>query len=289
LAQAVVRHVAERRIEIPLHASCEVVLGMGMRADVDDHRLLVGSPALMRREGVAVPKVAATWVRRLQRQSRTALCIAVDAALIGVIGVADAVRPESAAVIDRLRTLGIRRVVMLTGDTQRNAATVAGLLGIEEYRARTMPEDKLAVVAELQACGHRVVMIGDGTNDAPALAAADLSIAMGAAASDVAIETADITVAAGDLQAVVDTIDLSRATLRVIRQNYALAIGVNTLGLLAGAGGGLNPVLAAVLHNASSVAVVANSARLVGHRPDHPTPSGPTRGVPLPAADPQQT
>jgi cation-transporting P-type ATPase C len=284
LAQAVVRHTAERRIEIPLHASCEVVLGMGMRADVDGRRLLVGSPALMRREGVPMPEAAADWVRRLRRQSRTALCIAVQDELIGVIGVADAVRAESAAVIAQLRTLGIRRVVMLTGDAQRNAATVAELLGIEEYRARTMPEDKLAVIRDLQAQGHRVAMIGDGTNDAPALAAADLSMAMGATASDVAIETADITLATADLQAVADTIALSRHTLRVIRQNYALAIGVNTIGLLTGAGGRLNPVLAAVLHNASSVAVVANSARLVGHRPQPRAPGEPTPPAPIPVA-----
>jgi cation-transporting P-type ATPase C len=110
-------------------------------------------------------------------------------------------------------------------------------------------------------------------------------MAMGAAASDVAIEAADITLAGGDLQAVADTIALSRRTLRVIRQNYALAIGVNTLGLLAGAGGGLNPVLAAVLHNASSVAVVANSARLVGYRPQLPEAEGPLHPVPIRTAD----
>jgi cation-transporting P-type ATPase C len=289
LAQAVVRHTAERRIEIPLHASCEVVLGMGMRADLDGRRILVGNPTLMRREGVAVPTAAGRWVRRLGKESKTALCIGVDEELIGVIGIADAVRAESAEVIARLRGLGIGRVVMLTGDAPANAAAVAEVLGIVDYRAQALPEDKLNVVRDLQSRGHRVVMVGDGTNDAPALAAADLSMALGAAASDVAIEAADITLAGNDLQAVVDTIALSRRTLRVIRQNYALAIGVNTIGLLAGAGGGLNPVLAAVLHNASSVAVVTNSARLVHYRPPGPTGARPelvAQPVPLHTTNP---
>jgi cation-transporting P-type ATPase C len=270
LAQAVVRHTAERRIEIPLHERCEVLLGLGMRADVAGRRILVGSPVLMRRHGIAVPVGAGRWVRRLRAQSKTALCIGVDEELIGVIGVADAVRAESATVIAQLRALGLERVVMLTGDAPANASAVARLLGVDDYRAQTMPEDKLTVIRDLQAAGFRVMMVGDGTNDAPALAAADLSMALGATASDVAIEAADITLASDDLQAVADTVALSRRTLRVIRQNYALAIGVNALGLLAGAGGSLNPVLAAILHNASSVAVVGNSARLVNYRPPGP-------------------
>jgi cation-transporting P-type ATPase C len=206
----------------------------------------------------------------LRAQSKTALCIGVDEELIGVIGVADAVRAESATVIAQLRALGLERVVMLTDDAPANASAVARLLGVDDYRAQTMPEDKLTVIRDLQAAGFRVMMVGDGTNDAPALAAADLSMALGATASDVAIEAADITLASDDLHAVADTVALSRRTLRVIRQNYALAIGVNALGLLAGAGGSLNPVLAAILHNASSVAVVGNSARLVNYRPPGP-------------------
>jgi cation-transporting P-type ATPase C len=285
LAQAVVRHTAERRIEIPLHTECEVLLGLGMRADLQGNRLLIGSPALMDQQGVAVPATAADWVVRLRLEAKTVLCVAHNDELVGVLGVADAIRPESAAVVAALRELGVRRVVMLTGDSAATARDVAARLGIAEYIANAMPEDKLEVVRNLQAAGHVVAMVGDGTNDAPALACADISIAMGAQASEVAIEAADITLTAADLAAVLAVIRLSRYTLRVIHQNYALAIGVNVLGLLAGAGGSLSPVLAAFLHNASSVAVVANSARLIGYEPDTPLDRLPLRAVPV--ADPR--
>jgi cation-transporting P-type ATPase C len=156
---------------------------------------------------------------------------------------------------------------MLTGDTRETADAVAAQLGVDDWQARVLPEDKLEVVRELQRRGYVVAVVGDGTNDAPALAAADIGIAMGLTATDVAVETADVALAGSHLPHVVGVIDLGRRTLRVVRQNYALAIGVNTLGLLAGTFGTLNPVLAAVLHNASSVAVVLNSSRLIRYQP----------------------
>jgi manganese/zinc-transporting P-type ATPase C len=155
---------------------------------------------------------------------------------------------------------------MLTGDNPDRAQSVAERLGLREFWADALPEEKLAVVRRLQAEGHVVAMVGDGTNDGPALALADLGIAMGASGSDVALETADIALASDDLRQVASLIRLGRHTLSVVRQNYALAIGVNVIGLVAGALGSLNPVLAAILHNASSVAVVMNSARLIGYR-----------------------
>jgi manganese/zinc-transporting P-type ATPase C len=157
--------------------------------------------------------------------------------------------------------------VMLTGDTHEAATAIADLIGVDDWQARVLPEDKLEAVRALQAQGHVVAVVGDGTNDAPALAAADVGIAMGLTATDVAVETADVALAGSHLPHVVGVIDLGRRTLGVVRQNYALAIGVNTLGLLAGTFGTLNPVLAAVLHNASSVAVVLNSSRLIRHDP----------------------
>ena len=269
LAQAVVRHTAERHIEIPLHEQCEVVLGMGMRADLQGNRLLVGSPSLMRQYGVALTPEAEIWVHRLRGEGATVVCLAHNEDLVGILGIADAIRPEAATVLAKLQVLGVERIVMITGDAEETATSVAEHLGIAEYHAQALPETKLAVVRRLQGQGYAVAMVGDGTNDAPALALADISIAMGAHGSHVAIETADITLAGTDLSNVATVVQLSRRTLQVVRQNYGLAIGVNVLGLLAGAGGGLSPVLAAVLHNASSVAVVLNSSRLVGYDP-HP-------------------
>jgi cation-transporting P-type ATPase C len=267
LAEAVIRHTEERHIEIPLHEECEVVLGMGMRADLQGNRLLVGSPALLQQHGLIIHDEARSWLERLREEASTTVCLAYNEDLIGILGVADAIRPEAPAVLARLRELGVERIVMLTGDAPEIAHAVADHLGIEEYHAEALPEDKLAVIRDLQAQGHAVAMVGDGTNDAPALALADISVAMGANGSHVAIETADITIAGSGLTPVPAVVLLSRRTLQVVRQNYALSIGVNILGLLAGAGGGLSPVLAAMLHNASSIAVVLNSSRLLRYEP----------------------
>lgn len=262
LAQALVRHAEESHVEIPVHEECEVLIGMGMRADLAGNQILVGSPSLMSAWDVDLDAAASEWIDRLHADGSTVVCLAVNGDLQGLIGITDEIRPEAPAVLDRLRRFGVERVVMLTGDHPEPAARVAKTLGIDEIRAEAMPEDKLSVVEALRAEGYVVAVVGDGTNDAPALAAADIGIAMGLAGTDVAVETADVALAASHLPEVAGVVELGRDTLKVVRQNYGLSIGVNTIGLVAGALGRLNPLLAAVLHNASSVAVVANSARL---------------------------
>lgn len=276
LAQAVIRSTEERRIEIPSHEECEVLLGQGMRVHSDGRVLLIGSRDLLRRQRVLISREAHGWVRRLQRATETPLLLAVDGKLIGLVSLRDSVRPESRGVLNALRADGVRRMVLLTGDNPDTAAAVAAELGIEEFRAQVMPEDKQDVVKQLQAEGYVVAVVGDGTNDAPALAIADIGIAMGVSGTDVAVETADVALAADDLRALLDLRELSRRTVAAIRQNYGMSIAVNTAGLLVSAGGALSPVLAAILHNASSVAVVANSSRLIRYRVT--SPSGHDRG-----------
>ncbi|HTZ14909.1 MAG TPA: manganese-exporting P-type ATPase CtpC [Mycobacterium sp.] len=266
LAEAVIRSTEERRIIIPPHEECEVLVGLGMRTWADGRTLLLGSPSLLRAESVSVSKKAAEWVDKLRRQAETPLLLAVDGKLVGLISLRDEVRPEAPEVLKRLRSNGIRRVVMLTGDHPDIATVVAGELGIDEWRAEVLPEDKLEVVRQLQDEGHIVGMVGDGINDAPALAAANIGIAMGLAGTDVAVETADVALANDDLNRLLDVGDLGARAVEVIRQNYGMSIAVNAAGLLIGAGGALSPVLAAILHNASSVAVVANSSRLIRYR-----------------------
>ncbi|MGF2953214.1 manganese-exporting P-type ATPase CtpC, partial [Mycobacterium sp. THU-M116] len=199
LAEAVIRSTAERRISIPPHEECEVLVGLGMRTRADGRTLLLGSPSLLRAEKVRVSKKATEWVNRLRRQAETPLLLAVDGTLVGLVSLRDEVRPEAAEVLTKLRANGVRRVVMLTGDHPDIAEVVAGELGIDEWRAEVMPEDKLEVVRALQAEGFVVSMVGDGVNDAPALAAADIGIAMGLAGTDVAVETADVALANDDL------------------------------------------------------------------------------------------
>jgi manganese/zinc-transporting P-type ATPase C len=268
LAEAVIRSTEERHISIPPHEECEVLVGLGMRTWADGRTLLLGSPSLLRAEKVKVPKKASEWVAKLRSQAETPLLLAVDGTLVGLISLRDEVRPEAAAVLTKLRANGIRRIVMLTGDHPDIAEVVAGELGIDEWRAEVMPEDKLEVVRNLQAEGYVVGMVGDGINDAPALAAADIGIAMGLAGTDVAVETADVALANDDLHRLLDVRDLGARAVDVIRENYGMSIAVNAAGLLIGAGGALSPVLAAILHNASSVAVVTNSSRLIRYRLD---------------------
>jgi cation-transporting P-type ATPase C len=268
LAEAVIRSTEERHISIPPHEECEVLVGMGMRTWADGRTLLLGSPSLLQGEKVKVSKKAKEWVDKLRGQAETPLLLAVDGTLVGLISLRDEVRPEAADVLTKLRANGIRRVVMLTGDHPDIARQVAGELAIDEWRAEVMPEDKLAVVRELQGEGYIVGMVGDGINDAPALAAADIGIAMGLAGTDVAVETADVALANDDLHRLLDVRDLGARAVEVIRENYGMSIAVNAAGLIIGAAGALSPVLAAILHNASSVAVVANSSRLIRYRLD---------------------
>jgi manganese-transporting P-type ATPase C len=268
LAEAVIRSTEERRITIPPHEECEVLVGLGMRIWADGRTLLLGSPSLLRAEDVAVSQEAADWVEKLRRQAETPLLLAVDGTLVGLISLRDEIRTEAPEVLTKLRANGIRRIVMLTGDHPEIAKVVAGELGIDEWRAEVLPEDKLEVVRKLQDEGYIVGMVGDGINDAPALAAANIGIAMGLAGTDVAVETADVALANDDLRRLLDVGDLGARAVEVIRENYGMSIAVNAAGLLIGAGGALSPVLAAILHNASSVAVVANSSRLIRYRLD---------------------
>jgi cation-transporting P-type ATPase C len=268
LAEAVIRSTEERRITIPPHEECEVLVGLGMRTWADGRTLLLGSPSLLRAENVTVSQEAGDWVDKLRRQAETPLLLAVDGTLVGLISLRDEIRPEAPDVLNKLRANGIRRVVMLTGDHPEIAKVVADDLGIDEWRAEVLPEDKLEVVRKLQDEGYIVGMVGDGINDAPALAAANIGIAMGLAGTDVAVETADVALANDDLRRLLDVRDLGARAVDVIQQNYGMSIAVNAAGLLIGAGGALSPVLAAILHNASSVAVVANSSRLIRYRLD---------------------
>jgi len=209
-------------------------------------------------------------VEEFQRGGDTAICVAVNDKAIGLVGVADKLRPEALAAMQALRASGIRRLLMLTGDSAENAAAVARHLGIEEVRAELLPEDKYALIRQLRDEGARVAMVGDGINDAPALALANVGIALNTAGSDVAVEAADIALASNNLLGVVDVLSLGRRTLQVIQQNYGVSVVVNSGGVAIGALGLLNPVMAALMHNLSTQIVVLNSCRLLNFQPALP-------------------
>jgi Cu+-exporting ATPase len=234
-------------------ANFKSIPGQGVEAEIDGRKLQLGSPDWL---GLAAdPAVVA-----LQQAGKTVMVLAEGAEVLALFGVADALRPTSKAAVRRLRERGIR-VVMLTGDNAATAAAIAAEAGIDEFRAGILPGDKAAAVNELKAGGGLVAMVGDGINDAPALAAADVSFAIGAG-SDAAVEAADLTLIRSDLSGVGDAIALSTATLGKIRQNLFFAFIYNVLGIPLAAMGLLNPVVAGAAMALSSVSVVSNSLLL---------------------------
>jgi Cu+-exporting ATPase len=259
VGRAIVREAERRTVGRADAESFASRPGLGVVASAGGRRIVVGSALLLREEGVD-PSPFVTHAETWSGRGATAVLIGVNGACVGVIAVADALRPTSRAAVERLKTLGLQPV-MLTGDAGGAARAVASAAGIDEVLFRLSPEDKIASVKEYQRSGDRVLMVGDGVNDAPALAQADVSVAMGSG-TDVAMEAADITLMRPDLMALVDAIRLSRQMVRTIRQNFFWAFAYNVVGIPLAAFGLLNPVLAAAAMAFSSVSVVSNSLRL---------------------------
>ena len=227
---------------------------------MEGHALIVGRPALLADWALHLPPALDAVRRAAEARGQTAIAAGWDGQATAVFVVADTVKPTSAEAVAALKALGLRPV-LLTGDNETTARAVGAEVGIDEVIAEVLPAEKAEVVRRLQAEGRVVAMIGDGINDAPALAQADLGLAIGTG-TDVAIEASDLTLVSGDLRAAADAIRLSRATLRTIKQNLAWAFGYNVAALPLAAAGLLNPLLAGLAMALSSVSVVANALRL---------------------------
>lgn len=266
LARAVVAGAEARGIKAAAVTNFESITGQGVRGQADGHALALGNAALMQANGATVEQIH-DEADQLRRQGRTVIFLSVDGKLAGAIAVGDPVKETTPAALKALKADGLR-LVMLTGDNRATAQAVAANLPIDEVIAEVQPKDKADVIARLQAQGRHVAMAGDGINDAPALAKADVGIAMGTG-TDIAMESAQVTLVKGDLRGIVRARQLSRATVRNIRQNLLFAFGYNTLGIPVAAGvlypvlgWLLSPLIAALAMSLSSVSVIGNALRL---------------------------
>jgi Cu+-exporting ATPase len=276
LAEAILAKAKEKSVQLERVSGFEALNGKGVQGELDGKPIRLGNRRWLEDQGVALGDLADS-ARSITEEAGTPLFLALGTEALGVIGVADAIKPDSRAAIQRLHKAGIK-VMMVTGDVDATAKAIAKKAGIYDYRAEVLPEDKAEVVSEMRGKGYKVAMVGDGINDAPALAAADVGFAIGTG-TDVAIESAGITLMRGSLHGVPDAIEISRATVKNIHQNLFGAFVYNTMGIPVAAGllypvwGILmSPILAGAAMSLSSVTVVSNANRLrlfrTSHRPE---------------------
>jgi cation-transporting P-type ATPase C len=262
VALAIQREAERRGISAIRHDVCEYILGKGVRSIIRGDEVLVGSHKLMAQFRIQ-PDAVDRHLQEVKNQGLTQIFIARNEELLGVIGFANQERPGLRPLLERLRDRGIEKTAMITGDSKYTALEMAGRLAFDECRYSVLPEEKAQIVAGIKAEGHRVLMVGDGINDALALAEADIGVAMGAGGSEVAVEAADIALVRDDLGGLVYVRCLSRETMRVVHQNFWIATGSNIAGVALGALGLLSPVMAGLVHITHTLGILANSSRLL--------------------------
>jgi Cd2+/Zn2+-exporting ATPase len=264
LGKAITTKAKEWSLSIPDADQFTVVPGLGVIATTDGREVVVGNQELLKQYKVNVPESLDDNIYHLEEEGLAALSVASNGLLVGLIGVADVVRDEMSQAIQQFKDSGLKKIVMLTGDSPEVARRIASGIGIDEWQARLLPQQKVEIIKKMQLEGYKVAMVGDGINDAPALAQADLGIAMGVIGTDVAMDTANIVLMTDNALKASEAINLSRKVLRIIKQNLVFAIFFNLIGIALASLGDLNPIGAAIFHNVGSVAVVVNSARLAG-------------------------
>jgi Cu+-exporting ATPase len=261
LAKAIVEGITARGVTLTQPESLTAIPGHGIQAMVDGQEILIGNTRLFEQYHVpTAPLTQQNIQESWENAGKTVMLIAMSKQYVGMVAVADTIKATSKSAINKLKKMGLE-VVMITGDNRRSAQAIAAEVGIDHVLAEVLPKEKAAVVKKLQVQGKLVAMVGDGINDAPALATADVGIAIGTGA-DIAIETADVTIMRGDLNSIVDAIAISRKTMTNIKQNLFFALGYNSLGIPIAAAGLLAPWIAGAAMALSSVSVVFNALRL---------------------------
>ena len=266
LATAIMSEIKDRGIEIPKHNKIKTVVSRGVETKVGKGKeaktIRVGSKKYMLENNIDL-KLATEAERGIISRSEIGLYVAQDEKIIGLIGVSDPPRENIKKAINRLRNYGVDDIVLLTGDLRQQAETIASRMSIDRYESELLPEDKAKNILKFQSKGSNVIMIGDGVNDAPALSYANVGVALGSTRTDVAMEAADITITQDNPLLVPGVIGLSKSTVKTIKENFAMVIGLNTFALVLGATGILAPIYASVLHNSTTILVVINSLKLL--------------------------
>ncbi|NLC06994.1 MAG: cadmium-translocating P-type ATPase [Syntrophomonadaceae bacterium] len=263
LGEAIVNYAKEQGISFPSVTRFEAVLGKGAQGEVYGRKYFIGKVGFFQERGISLDKAEAA-IYQLQQEGKTAMVLGDEEKILGLIAVADGLKNTSRAAIEQLKKTGLKKVVMLTGDNERTARAIASNLGVDEVKADLLPKDKAVAIKKLMAEHAKVAMVGDGVNDAPALASATVGIAMGAAGTDTALETADIALMTDDLSKLPYTINLSRRTQRIIKQNIVLSLAIKGVILLLVIPGWLTLWLAIVGDMGSSLLVTLNGMRLLG-------------------------
>ena len=266
LATAIMSEIKDRGIEIPKHNKIKTVVSRGVETKVGKGKeaktIRVGSKKYMLENNIDLT-LATEAERGIISRSEIGLYVAQDEKIIGLIGVSDPPRENIKKAINRLRNYGVDDIVLLTGDLRQQAETIASRMSIDRYESELLPEDKAKNILKFQSKGSNVIMIGDGVNDAPALSYANVGVALGSTRTDVAMEAADITITQDNPLLVPGVIGLSKNTVKTIKENFAMVIGLNTFALVLGATGILAPIYASVLHNSTTILVVLNSLKLL--------------------------
>lgn len=264
LGQTIVKEAKSRKLVLTNEPIVgEVIKGNGIRALVDGHTLAVGNRKLMTKENINIPNEAAEYAVNREKEGNTAIFAAVDGKVNGIFSIADQIREDAPRALAELRKNGIKKIVMLTGDNKHTAELVANKLGIDEFHAELLPEDKVEYVKKLRNAGHMVAMAGDGINDAPAIATADIGLAMGEGGTDISMETADVVLMADKLMQLSHAYSLSKATIRNMKQNTYFAVGIVFVLLSGVLMGSVHLASGMFIHEASVLIVILNAMRLI--------------------------
>lgn len=266
LAKAIIKHAKENDVKIPDPEDFKAVVGKGVIAQFEGRSLVVGKEELLTEMDIDLSENVKEQMKDQREKGRTIMLVARNNEVMGLVSIADKVRPGVKEVILQLKEIGIKEIIMLTGDNAATAQSVAAEIGVDSFKANMLPEQKQEVVAEMQKAGKKVAMIGDGINDAPALALADIGIAMGATGTDVAIETADVSLMRDDLLSVADFIWTSKKVFRRIKLNIFFSIIYNVIGLILASMGMLSPVGAIIIQEAGCLTVVISSTLLLWYK-----------------------